>query len=404
MKFDKTVLQIIPTLNEGGAERTTIEITSAIVNSGGRALVATEGGRLSGEITAAGGQIIKVPVATKNPVGIWSNIKRIRTIIENEKIDLVHARSRAPAWSAKFAVAGTPTAFVTTYHGAYRAGSAFKRYLNSSMVRSELIIANSEFTAASIRQNYPEAAPRIKVIPRGADLADFDPARVSQERVNQVAESWGLSPNWRGVLFILPARFSTWKGHEIVIEALELLKSIVSLKNGGEAGAPSGQAQNLKVLFVGDLGSAVPYVARLKNMIEERGVRSMTAFVGHCADMPAAYLLADCVLAPSTRPEAFGRTVVEAGAMGRVAIAADHGGAKETVIEGVTGFLASPSESEALADSMIRTMELGEDGRNAMGLKAREHVASTFSVAAMQERTLEAYNEALSLHSRVWNA
>jgi glycosyltransferase involved in cell wall biosynthesis len=381
MAFNKTVLQVIPAMEAGGAERTALEMTRAIIGAGGRAIVATSGGRMISAVEAAGGRVAIMPVDTKNPIGLMTNAARLASLIRVEKADLIHARSRAPAWSALMAARRTQIPFVTTWHGAYRAGTPWKRFYNSAMARGDLIIANSAFTAEAIRA-VADPGARLKIIHRGADLDEFNPGRVTAGRIAAIKEKWALETPKPFVL-LLPARLTDWKGHAVAIEALRLLTT----------GGRSGAVGDLRLIFVGDAQGRDGVAASLLRKVEDLGLERMIRFAGHCDDMPAAYAAADVVLSPSTRPEAFGRVAAEAGAMARVAIAADHGGARETLINNETGFLVEPGSPDALAGAIRRTIDLGADGRAAVGARARARVQESFSTAAMMTATLAAYQE-----------
>ena len=393
--LNKTVLQVIPTMDLGGAERTTVEMTRAIVAAGGRAIVATSGGRLCDDVIACGGEVERLPVASKNPLVIWQNIERLRSLFDRRQVDLVHVRSRAPAWSCLFAAQKSRLPLVTTYHGAYGGQSSFKRFLNSSMVRSDRVIANSEFTAGAIAVNYKDVENRMITIPRGADLTQFCPSKIGCERILKLEKDWGISrkgsPDPGRNIFLMPARMSEWKGHKLVISALKRLKEGHFYKNSPDSVGATGQRRKLTVVFVGDDEAGAEYVESLQSEIEEFGVREMTSFVGHCADMPAAYSLADAVLSPSLRPEAFGRVAVEAGAMSKIAIVADHGGARETVVDGVTGFRHRPADSEDLARKMANVLEMPRSMLDQMGDAARDNVQRNFSIDAMTNATLKVY-------------
>ena len=199
-----TILQVVPTLDSGGAERTTLEMVRAIVASGGHALVASHGGRLAPDIEAAGGYIFDMPVHSKIPVTMWRNADRLAKLVRKERVDIIHARSRAPAWSALWAARRTGAAFVTTYHGAYEASTAIKRFYNSAMTRSDRVIANSRFTAASITSQYDLPDGRLAVIPRGADIKEFNPVRVSDDRIAQLVGKWGFPPAMTRFGFCFP--------------------------------------------------------------------------------------------------------------------------------------------------------------------------------------------------------
>ncbi len=384
MAFDKTILQVIPSLDSGGAERTTLEMTRAIVAAGGRAIVAASGGRMIADIERAGGQVAILPVASKNPLVILANAGRLERIIREERVDIIHARSRAPAWSALLAARRTGAAFVTTWHGAYRAGDPFKRFYNSAMARADLVIANSGFTAQSIRLSR-DPGDRLTIIHRGADLNEFNPDAVSDARKAALAAKWGLDEG-RALVLLLPGRLTDWKGHGVAIEAARLMIA------SGDYGARDG----FRLIFAGDAQGRDGYAAALVRGVEKLGLSRMIRFVGHCDDMPAAYLLADVVLSPSTRPEAFGRVAAEAGAMARVAIAADHGGARETILDGETGFLVAPGSAPGLAKAITTAAAMGAAGRAAIGAKARARIAQSFSAAAMTNATLDAYRALLS--------
>ncbi len=393
MTFRATVLQVIPALDAGGAERTTVEIARAVVEAGGRALVATRGGRLVEEIEAAGGEVFPMPVHSKNPLTILANRNRLKNLIERENVDIIHVRSRAPAWSALWAAKATGKKLVATYHGAYEAKSPLKRLYNSAMVRADLVIANSAYTAAAIRGQYAIDEKKLRVIPRGADLDAFDPARVTAERAQALMRGWALPPANGALKLLLPGRLTSWKGQAPAIEAAALF-----VAREREKAPPSNASQPLvlQLVLAGDAQERDGYVAELRREIETRGVRDMIHLVGHCADMPAAYGWADAILSPSTRPEAFGRVAVEAAAMARPVIASDHGGSRETVIDGETGVLTPPGDAGALAAAIARIAQMGVAGRAAMGARAQARVREIYSSRAMCEATLNAYKVVLA--------
>ena len=317
-----TILQVIPSLGTGGAERTTIEVAEALVAAKATALVASAGGRLEGELTRAGAEFIPFDAAgTKNPLRMYGNAGAISRIISRYKVDLVHARSRAPAWSALWAARRMKKPFVTTYHGVYNARSGLKRFYNSVMARGDAVIANSEFTAAHVRQQHPFAAARIVTIPRGVDINRFDPGKISSARKATLAKEWKIEPD--GVLIVLPARLTGWKGHREAIAAAALLKD-----------RPGPQ---WRIVFAGDAQGRRGYVEELRDLIASHSLDGRVAMVGHCDDMPAAFALADIVIAPSNEPEAFGRVAAEAGAMGAPVIGSSIGAQGEIIDTGRTG-------------------------------------------------------------------
>ena len=383
----RTILQIIPRLDAGGAERTTIDVAAALVRAGARALVASEGGRLASELQAVGGVLAPFPAATKNPFAMALNVPRLARLIAEEGIDLVHARSRAPAWVALGACRKTGRPFVTTYHGAYSGRSALKLRYNSVMARGDIVIANSQFTADAIERVYPFARGRLTVIPRGTDLARFAPTAVERARVMRLREAWGVAPHERVVL--LAARLTEWKGQRVLIEAARILK---------ERGVA-----DVRCMLAGDAQGRDAYARDLDARIRRAGLESIVSRVGHCHDMPAALVAASVVAVPSTAPEAFGRSAVEAQAMGAMVVVSDSGAAPETVLappqapaQARTGWRVPPGDASALADALESALMLGATARDAIALRARAHVEANFSLEQMTEKTLAIYRAALA--------
>ena len=312
----RTILQIVPRIDAGGAERTTIDVAAALVTAGGRALVASEGGRLTSELQAAGGLMIPFPAASKNPVAMLLNARRLARLIIAERVDIVHARSRAPAWVALMACRIARVPFVTTFHGAYAGRSALKLRYNSVMARGDAVIANSEYTAALIGRLYPWARAKLRVIHRGTDFAKFSPKAVDAARVARLRGGWSVAPDERIVL--VAARLTAWKGHKVLIEAARRLK-----QRG---------LRDVRYILAGDAQGRGGYVRELEALIDKAGLKGAVALVGHCTDMPAAFLAASVVAVPSTEPEAFGRTAVEAQAMGAPVVVSNLGAVPETVL------------------------------------------------------------------------
>lgn len=370
------VLQVIPELDAGGAERTTLEIAEAVVAAGGRALVASEGGRLEGELDAIGADLVRLPVKSKNPLTIWRNAGRLADLVRREGVDIIHARSRAPAWSALLAARRTGAVFVTTYHGTYNARSELKRRYNAVMARGAVTIANSAFIADHVAREHPGLARRIEIIPRGVDLGPFDPERVEPARANAHREGWQVPVG--APVILLPARLTRWKGQLLAIEAVSRL-------------APRDPAPVL--VLAGDAQGRDAYVREIEARAKELGVA--IRLPGHVGDMPGALMAADLVLAPSLEPEAFGRSAAEAQAMGRPVIVADHGGAREVVEHGVTGWRVPPGDAGALAAAIETAFSLSPQARAAMARAARQRVEAHFSKRALQENTLRVYRELL---------
>lgn len=368
------ILQVIPELEAGGAERTTIEIAEAVTAAGGRCLVASLGGRLEADLADAGGALVRLDMKTKNPVTIWRNAARLADIIRREQIDLVHARSRAPAWSAKWAARRTGAAFVTTYHGTYSAGGALKRAYNAVMAAGDRVIANSEFIADHVRAEHDVGEDRLRVIPRGVDMTRFDPDAVEAGRVAALREQWGVQEGERVVL--LPGRLTRWKGQAFFIEVLAGLET-----------------RDLRLVCLGDAQGREGYEQSLRTAGQAAGLA--LSLPGHAGDMPAAYLAADLVVCPSLQPEAFGRTAAEALAMGAPVIAAGHGGALEVIDEAVAGRLAAPGDAPDWRQAVEAMVSLSEGERARQAKAGRSRITSHFSAAALQSATLRVYRELL---------
>ena len=377
-----TILQVLPALVTGGVERGTVDIAEAIVAAGGRAIVASTGGPMVTELNRAHATHVTLPLASKNPVVMFKNIARLAELIVREKVDIVHARSRAPAWSALRAARAAGVPFLTTYHGTYGQSNALKRWYNSVMVKGERVIAISDFIAGHIRQIYGVPTNRIRVIPRGVDLARFDQNAISQERMIDLALKWRL-PDGMPVI-MLPGRLTRWKGQSVFIEAIEKLGR-----------------KDIQCLLVGSDQGREGYRRELEQEIERRGLGNVMHVIDDCNDMPAAYMLTDLVVSASTDPEAFGRVIVEAQALGRPVVATDHGGARETVIENVTGWLTPPGDSTALAQAIGKALTLDAAERIYLSERAIEHVRANYTKDLMSRRTLAVYNELLKEHSEV---
>jgi glycosyltransferase involved in cell wall biosynthesis len=381
-----TILQIIPQLDTGGAELSTIEIAEAVIVAGGRAIVLTEGGRMLERLKATGADVRIFPAATKNPAKLLANAAAIARMIEADGIHLVHARSRAPAWSALRAARVTKRPFVTTYHGAYNETSAPKRLYNSVMARGDLVIANSGYTRDLIRSRYGTPDGKIRVIHRGVDGAAFDPETVSAERVERLRSAWGVAPGQRVIL--QAARLTNWKGQHVVVEAARRLHA-------------DGRLEGI-VALAGDAQGRDAYAEGLREAIKAGGLEGRVRLVGHVDDMPAAYLAADASIVASIEPEAFGRTAVESQAMGCPVIATRIGAPPETVLSppehgprSMTGWLVPPGDAAALAEALLAALSLDRVARAQLSLRARAHAAGSFSLRQMRLKTLQVYDEIL---------
>ncbi len=385
-----TVLQVIPSLGTGGAERTTIDVARALMADGCRALVASRGGRLVRDLEQMGAEHIELPLHSKNPVVMGLNVERLTRLIEKQNVDIVHARSRAPAWSALAAARRTKRPFVTTYHSKVHERPRLKVFYNSVMTRGAVVIANSEYTADRIRKFHGKTGAKIVTIPRGTDMAEFDPTGPATKRGQALREKWGAGAG--DTLFVLAGRLTRWKGQLLATEALGLMSARMG-----------STAASAKLILVGDAQGRSDYEDEIKAAIDTHNPPLRVRLVGHCDDMPAAYSAADIALAPSLDPEPFGRSAVEAQAMACPVIVADHGGAKETVLDAsdpegsaaATGWRVPPGDADALAAAMANALSTNSADRQAMGARGRAFVKEEFSVIAMTDRTLAVYRDLL---------
>jgi glycosyltransferase involved in cell wall biosynthesis len=378
----RTLLQVVPELEAGGAERTAVDVAAALAAVGARALVATEGGRLVGELQAKGGIWIPFPARSKNPLAMAVNMRRLIRICLDEGVALMHARSRAPAWVAHVAAGALRIPFVTTFHGSYSGRSPVKLLYNSVMARGDVVIANSNYTAGLILKLYPQARERLRVIHRGTDLGVFSSAAVAPERVEALRRAWGVGPHERIVL--LAARLTGWKGQRVLVEAARML-------------VEKGQT-GVVFILAGDPQGRGGYVKELDALIAARNLKGVVRRVGHCADMPAAFLAASVVTVPSTEPEAFGRVAVEAQAMGTPVVVSDLGAVPETVLvpprvspSERTGWCVPPGDAAALADGIGMALGMGASALEALNARARRHVEAHFSLEKMVSETLDTY-------------
>ncbi len=370
------VLQVLPALETGGVEKGTVEMVEAIAGAGGTALVASEGGRMVAAVERAGGRHVILPLASKNPWRMLANVAPLAALIRREGVTIVHARSRAPAWSAWLAARRTGAHFVTTAHGVYREDLPGKRRYNSVMAMGERVIAISHHVARQLAERHGVGPDRLRVIPRGVDPGAFDPARIGDDRVAALAERFRLPAG--APVVMLPGRLTRWKGQAVLLRAL----------------ARMARRDAVAVLVGSDQGRR-RYAGELLLETERLGIVARVRLVGHCDDMPAALALADVVVNASTEPEPFGRTVIEAQAMGRPVVVPDHGGVAETVAPGETGWRVKPGDPEALAAALDAALALDPAERLALGARARASVLAHYTTARMQAATLAVYRELL---------
>lgn len=370
------VLQVIPALGAGGAEQGCIDVAAELVKSGAKSIVVSNGGVRVPEILRRGSIHIDLPVHSKNPFVMWRNIGRIRKLIKEHGVDIVHARSRAPAWSAWKACKGTSARFMTTCHAPFNISGNVKRFYNSSIARGERVIAISDYVRDYLVKNYEIDESIIRVIHRGVALDRFHPNSVVPLHLIRLSDEWRLPDGC--LIVMMPGRITRWKGHLVLIDAIAKLNR-----------------EDVFCVLIGDDQGRTEYRKELEDAISERNLGGRVRIINHCNDMPAAYMLSTVVVSASTDPEGFGRVPVEAQAMGRPIVATNHGGAKETVIDGETGWLVPPNDSQALCDAIQKALNLDGTERAHMATAAMMHVSQHFTRELMVDETLDVYTELL---------
>lgn len=371
------VLQVIPHLGAGGAEQGCIDVAAELVRAGATSIVVSNGGNRVPELTRSGTIHINLPVHSKNPYIMWRNSRRLRKIIEKNGVDIVHARSRAPAWSAYEACKHSRARFMTTCHAPYNIHDRkLKKFYNSSIARGEKVIAISEHVADYLRHNYRLSDDIIRLIHRGIAPEKFHPSLVTPERMIKLSKSWRIPDG--ATVILLPGRLTRWKGHALLIEAMSKI-----------------DREDLFCVFIGSDQGRSEYHAELEKLIADKGLGERVRIMGHCDDMSAAYMISAIVVSASTEPEGFGRVAVEGQAMGRLVIATDHGGSKETIIPDVTGFLIPLNDADALADKIKYALEMPDEEKYQMADTAMQHVHHNFTRQIMVNKTLDVYAELL---------
>lgn len=388
MQKKPVLLQVLPSLVAGGVERGTVDIARAAANQGFVSLVASAGGRMEKEIMAAGAQHIALPLLGRGPLTIWRNISRLQQVIKDHKVDIIHARSRAPAWSALYAAKQENIHFMTTFHGTHSTKGPGKKYYNSVMARGEKVIAVSQHIANHIRDTYGEIAvaagdisQRLEIIYRGVDMNLFNPSIISDEQKEHFRLMWDLQENWP-VIF-LPGRFTRWKGQDFLLQGLAELRQ--------------KQKDPFYCVMAGDATKHPTFVAEIRAMADSLGLTEFLRIVEPVSDMAAAYALSTVAVTASVRPEAFGRIAVEAQAMGTPLVATDIGGSCETVLPGKTGWRVAVGDNVALAEALGEALQVGmaADAREYYAAVARQHVADNFSLDIMAEKTIAIYQSLL---------
>lgn len=356
------ILQVTAALNEGGVERGTVEMAAFTVSQGAESYVASNGGKLVAELEASGGIHNRLPLDKRTPWHIAYCAWRLMQIIREKNIGLVHARSRAPAWAAFIACRLTDTKFITTFHGTHKIQNRFKWFYNSVMTRGERVIAISEFIKQHICDNYQVPEDCIDVAPRGFDPAIFDPVLYSDQDCQDLRQSLGIKPD--ELVVSLPGRLTRWKGQTIFLQALSEVKDLP-----------------WRALLIGGAGKKIAYQEELKRLITDLKISDRVIFLGSRSDIARCYAASDLIVSASIEPEAFGRVAIEAQAMGKPVIATAHGGALETVQDGVTGWYCQPSGID-LSEKLRHALDDPAQMKR-LGTAGREWVQSKFTVEKM---------------------
>jgi len=384
MSSELKVLQVIPKLGYGGAETGCYDLAHYLPENNCSSYIVTSGGELLKFIDKKKVKVIKLPVHSKNPFLMLFNSIALIFIILLNNISIVHARSRAPAWSCLFATKITRRKFVTTFHGTYNFKNSIKKFYNSVMVRSDLIIAGSNFIFSHINQNYPkylDLKKKFLVIFRGINVDYFDSSTTLDSEENRLISDWEVDKNKKTIL--MPGRLTAWKGQETFIEALNLVNK--------ELGYESFNA----VILGSDQGRDI-YTKKIKRLAEQYRLTSQLKFIEHCKNMPLAYKISDIVVSASVEPEAFGRVAVEAQSMEKPIIASDIGGSNETIIDNVTGFLFQSGNAEALSKKIIEVLQLDESRLKSIGIEGRKNIIKKFNVEKMCFSTYSEYKKLLN--------
>ena len=379
------VLQVIPKLGYGGAETGCYDIAHYLAEKDCASYIATSGGGLLKYVKKNKVGIFRLPVHSKNPVLIILNAIILSILILFNNINIVHARSRAPAWSSYLACLITRRKFVTTFHGTYNFKNNVKKFYNSIMLRSKLTIAGSNFIFNHIGENYSEyldKKKKLRVIFRGINIDFYNQKNISILKQEKLKKDWQLLPNKFTIL--LPGRLTYWKGQEKLIEALNILIEDYNI-------------DNFQAIILGSDQGRKVYKKKLINLVQRYRLGQKIKFIDHCKEMPLAYSLADLVVSTSTEPEAFGRVAVEAQAMGKPIVESDLGGSKETILKGKSGFLYKHDDARQLAKTLNTVIELDQDSLNSMGNEGRKNITKKFDVEAMCDSTLREYKKLLDI-------
>ena len=384
MSFNLKVLQVIPKLGFGGAETGCYDIAHYLPENNCKSFIVTSGGELIKYVDKEKVKIIRLPVQSKNPLLILFNAIILVGIIMFYKISIVHARSRAPAWSCLFATKITGRKFVTTFHGTYNFNSKFKRFYNSVMVRSDLIIAGSNFIFSHIKDHYSEFLNKKKkllVIFRGINVDYFDPTTKTDLDEKKLLESWDIKDNKK--IILLPGRLTSWKGQELFLEAVNLINIQLGYNAFHVVILGSDQGRNL-------------YKKKLIRLSEQYRMTNQVKFIDNCKDMALAYKVSSIIVSSSTEPESFGRVSVEAQSMEKIIVASNIGGSNETIIDEKTGFLFKSGDPKSLNEKILEILNLDDSALKIIGIEGRKNVVNKFNVEKMCFSTYSEYKKLMN--------
>lgn len=373
------VLQVLPELNQGGVELGTIEIATELQKQGIKNFVASAGGRMAYNLERIKVKHFTLPLKTKNPIKLWLNYRRLVKIIKENGVNIVHARSRAPAWSAYWAAKKTGAKYLTTFHGTYGLGpKGIKKVYNKVMTYGDLVIAISNHIKQHILKHYKCDENKIRLIHRCVNMENFDVNNISAERMIKLMEEHHL-PEDKPIILLI-GRLTRWKGQKLLIEALEKIKE-----------------KDFFCVFVGDDQGRTYYTEELKEAIAKKGMEGRFAFIRHISDVPALMMVSDVVVSASTDPEAFGRIAAEGEAMGRIVVASNIGGSLENLVDGKTGKHFVSGDASSLAEALIWALELSTEEREEIGKAAIDYVKNNFTKQIMCEKTIAVYNELVNM-------
>jgi glycosyltransferase involved in cell wall biosynthesis len=384
MSSDLKVLQVIPKLGHGGAETGCYDIAHYLSENNCKSFIVTSSGQLIKFINKEKVKLIKLPVHSKNPLIILFNSIALIFIIFFYNISIVHARSRAPAWSCFLATKVTGRKFVTTFHGTYNYNNKIKKFYNSVMVKSNLVIAGSNFIFSHIKKNYSDyfnIGNKLLVIFRGINVDYYDPTTSTEAEEKKLLKSWGIQRDKK--IILLPGRLTSWKGQELFLEAINL----VNIQLGYEA---------FYVVILGSDQGRDVYKKKLIRLSEQYRMTKQVKFIDHCKDMALAYKVSDIIVSPSIEPEAFGRVAVEAQAMEKIIIASNIGGSNETVIDGKTGYLFESGDPKPLSEKILKVLNLDDTTLKAVGIEGRKNIVSKFNVEKMCFSTYSEYKKLIN--------